>query len=255
DEACARAEAASRAKSDFLANMSHELRTPLNAVIGFSELIERRIWGDGAIERYVDYAQSIRSSGQYLLHLINDILDLAKIEAGKFELNEGCFELTGAACESLRLVETQANTRGVRMLIDASERVCVFADERAIRQVMANLLSNAVKFTPKDGTVRVFIVREAGGEVSIVVRDSGVGIRPEDLQRVMESFGQGRHEVAASDERGTGLGLPIVKGLVEAHGGSLRIESEVGRGTAVTVTLPASRLIEDEGGIAARKRA
>ncbi len=243
DDARQRAEDASRSKSDFLANMSHELRTPLNAVLGFSEMIKNRVWGDQAIDRYADYAESIHASGAHLLQLINDILDLAKIEAGKFELNEERIELISVARQAMRLVEPQVRTKGVRALIDASKDVWVIADERAMRQVMANLLSNAVKFTPKDGTITVAVEHRANEGVCLTVRDSGVGIRPEDLPKVMEKFGQARHTIRPT-ERGTGLGLPIVKGLVTAHGGDIRLESKVNIGTAVTVILPESRLTE-----------
>jgi two-component system cell cycle sensor histidine kinase PleC len=243
DRARARAEAANRAKSDFLANMSHELRTPLNAVLGFSEMIQTRVWGDQAIDRYAEYAESINASGKHLLRLINDVLDLAKIEAGRFELREDRVDLIAVARQALRLLETQAKQKGVRALLDASTDVSLHADERALLQVMTNLLSNAVKFTPSGGAITVFIERKQGEGVLLVVRDSGVGIRPEDMSRVLESFGQGRHDVTTTDERGTGLGLPIVKGLVDAHGGQLRIESKVGVGTAVIVALPESRIM------------
>jgi two-component system, cell cycle sensor histidine kinase PleC len=241
-----RAESASRAKSQFLANMSHELRTPLNAVLGFSEVIRDRIFGDGALVRYSDYAGSIHTSGTHLLGLINDVLDLSKIEAGKLELLPERFDLAGDAAEALRLVEPQAARKQVRLVREIPEQLSVFADKRALRQIAVNLLANAVKFTPQGGTVTLSLCLAAGGSVALSVSDTGVGIRPEDMSRVLESFGQGRHDITPGDEHGTGLGLAIAKSLIEAHGGMIGIESELGEGTTVTVTLPQSeeRLVE-----------
>jgi two-component system cell cycle sensor histidine kinase PleC len=237
-----KAEAASKAKSEFLANMSHELRTPLNAVLGFSELIKERTFGQDASGRYAEYAGHIHYSGQHLLGLIGDILDLSKIEAGKRELDESEFDLVRNANESLRFVAPQAEMKRLSLTLDAPRPVGISADERAISQVTINLLSNAVKFTPEGGTVTLSVFVNATGGATISVRDTGVGIEPHELEKVMERFGQARHDVITTPERGTGLGLPIVKGLVELHGGVVRVESEVGRGTTVTVQLPATRV-------------
>jgi two-component system cell cycle sensor histidine kinase PleC len=239
-----RAEEASKAKSTFLANMSHELRTPLNAVLGFSEVIRDRVFGQGATERYANYAGDIYSSGAHLLGLINDILDLSKIEAGKRELAADEFDLVGCGRATLPFIEPQAERKGVRIVCEAREPLCVVADEQAIRQIIINLLSNAVKFTPKRGTIRLAIGRAANRDVEITVSDNGVGIHHDDLERVMGSFAQGRHDIATTDEQGTGLGLAIVKALAEAHGGCVKIASEVGVGTTVTVELPASRVMQ-----------
>jgi two-component system cell cycle sensor histidine kinase PleC len=245
--ACEQAEAASRAKSDFLANMSHELRTPLNAVIGFSEVIKERLFGPNAVNRYAEYAADIHASGRHLLGLINDVLDLSKIEAGKFELHETSFELTAEAREAIRFVEPQAQKKGVRLVVDVASPVTITADAQAIRQIVVNLLANAVKFTSKGGTVSLRIGSLPSGRISIAVCDTGIGIRQEDIARVLESFSQGRHDVITTDERGTGLGLAIVKGLTEAHGGAIQIQSEVGSGTTVSIELPASRVIAQPG--------
>ncbi len=245
DETAVKAESANRAKSDFLANMSHELRTPLNAVIGFSDMIKSRIWRDDPLERCVEYAENINVSGRYLLRLINDILDLAKIEAGKFELRPDQVDLSLTVNEAMRLVHLRAEAKGVRVGFQAHARVILAADERAVVQMLTNLLTNAVKFTPKGGTVTIQVKpsHRIEGGVALAVHDTGAGIRPEDMGRVLESFGQGRHEVASQDERGTGLGLPIVKGLIEAHGGQFELTSEFGKGTSATLHFPPERLV------------
>ena len=237
-----KAETASRAKSQFLANMSHELRTPLNAVLGFAEVIRDRLFGDDAILRYAEYAANIHVSGTHLLGLINDVLDLSKIEAGKLELTPERFDLAQDLGEALRFVEPQAARKNVELVREIPESLNVFADKRALRQIAVNLLANAVKFTPEGGNVTLSLRKDPGGEVTLAVSDTGVGIRPEDMSRVLETFGQGRHDVTPPDEHGTGLGLAIVKSLIEAHGGRIGIESTLGEGTTVTVTLPQTQV-------------
>lgn len=236
----ARAEAANRAKSEFLANMSHELRTPLNAVLGFSEIIKNRTFGE-ASDRYAEYGEHIHFSGRHLLGLIGDILDLSKIEAGKRELEESHVDLTDLATDAMRFVDPQANAKTLHLALEAPERIIVRADERALRQIMVNLLSNAVKFTPVSGSVTIAISDNTSG-VTIAVSDTGIGIAQSELEVVMERFGQSRHDIANTAGQGTGLGLPIVKGLAELHGGNVAIASKPGQGTTVTVTLPGSRI-------------
>jgi two-component system cell cycle sensor histidine kinase PleC len=235
------AEAASMAKSQFLANMSHELRTPLNAILGFSEMITSRLFEKDPA-RNVEYAGLINSSGKHLLTLINDILDLAKIEAGRWQLEESEVDLHHLAEDALQLVtwRTRETNAVLENAIDPGLET-LFADERAIKQILVNLLSNAVKFTPEQGKVSVFAQRIAGGGLTFGVSDTGIGISAEDQQKVFDSFGQGKHDVAIA-HKGTGLGLAIVKGLAESHGGRVMLESQVGKGTTVTVHLPASRV-------------
>ncbi|MBA2588749.1 MAG: hypothetical protein H0U98_09015 [Alphaproteobacteria bacterium] len=235
------AEAASIAKSQFLANMSHELRTPLNAILGFSEMIASRIFEKDP-ERTVEYAQLVNSSGKHLLALINDILDLAKIEAGRWKLEESELDLHRIAEDALQFIAWRAKDSNATLVnaIDADLEM-VYGDERAIKQILLNLLSNAVKFTPEHGTVTAFARRAEDGGILLGVSDTGVGIAAEDQKAVFDSFGQGRHDVALVD-KGTGLGLAIVKGLVEAHAGRVSLESQVGKGTHVTVHLPSIRV-------------
>jgi two-component system cell cycle sensor histidine kinase PleC len=240
DRARYRAESASRSKSQFLANMSHELRTPLNAILGFSEIIASRALGHNA-EKYFEYAEHINRSGNHLLALINDILDLAKIEAGAFTLRETDVDVARLLADEVEIVQQRAETKGSTIVSEISDKLpLVLADERAIRQIVLNLLSNAVKFTPEGGRITVFAEASAGAALAFGVADTGVGIAKDDQTRIFENFGQGRHDVAIED-KGTGLGLPIVKGLVEAHGGNLSLESSVGSGTRVTVFLPTHR--------------
>ncbi|HVW74389.1 MAG TPA: HAMP domain-containing sensor histidine kinase [Rhizomicrobium sp.] len=241
DKGREQAEAASLAKSQFLANMSHELRTPLNAILGFSEMISSRLFEKDP-DRNIEYAGLINSSGKHLLTLINDILDLAKIEAGRWQLEEGEIDLHRLAGDALQLVawRTKDTNAVLENTIDPALDM-IFADERAIKQILVNLLSNAVKFTPENGRVSVFANRIAGGGLTFGVSDTGIGIAAEDQQKVFDSFGQGKHDVAIAD-KGTGLGLAIVKGLAESHGGRVMLESQVGKGTTVTVHLPASRV-------------
>ncbi|MCP5411773.1 MAG: hypothetical protein H6924_06515 [Alphaproteobacteria bacterium] len=235
------AEAASIAKSQFLANMSHELRTPLNAILGFSELISSRMFEKDP-DRIHEYADLINSSGRHLLALINDILDLAKIEAGRWKLEETELDLHNLAEDTLQLVAWRAKDNDAYLVNDvAADLPMIYGDERAIKQILLNLLSNAVKFTPAEGHVRVFAGVKAGGALEIGVEDSGVGIAPEDIARVFDSFGQGKHDITLAD-KGTGLGLAIVKGLAEAHDGEVTLESQVGKGTKVSVIVPAARV-------------
>ena len=241
DHALERAEGASRAKSQFLANMSHELRTPLNAILGFSEMIHTGTVGAN-IGKHVEYAQIIHQSGRHLLTLINDILDLAKIEAGGFQLQETAVDLPALIGECVRLLGGKAQDGRLALSVNLESGMAPLrADERALRQILLNLLSNALKFTPPGGRVVAFARNEPNGDVAFGVIDTGLGIAEEDRTRVFQNFGQGRHDVVLVD-KGTGLGLPIVKGLIEAHGGGVTLESRVGEGTCVTVTLPASRV-------------
>ena len=241
DRARERAETASRAKSAFLANMSHELRTPLNAILGFSEIIQTRALGPQAMEQYAEYGGYIHGSGQHLLALINDILDLAKIEAGRLTLNNVDVDLHRLTEDVVLLMASRAEAARLRLSIEiAPDFPDLFADERAVRQIFANLASNAVKFTPPGGRVTLFANVAANGELIFGVADTGVGIAAEDHHRVFESFGQGRHDAVLADH-GTGLGLPIVKGLAEAMGGYVVLESTSDQGTRVSVALPATR--------------
>jgi len=237
------AEGANRAKSHFLANMSHELRTPLNAILGFSEVMTHQMFGMLGSPRYLEYARLIHESGGHLLELINGILDMSKIEAGKFELSEETFEFDEVAGPALRFVKLQADRKGV-VLRTAISPDCkaLFGDKRAVKQMLVNLLTNGVKFTPRGGEVRLSATRNDAG-VEIAVRDTGIGIAPEDLKRLGRPFEQvdGTHVKA---QEGTGLGLALVKALAALHGGSALIESKLGEGTTVRLRLPHAAVSE-----------
>lgn len=239
--ALAAADAANTAKSQFLAAMSHELRTPLNAVIGFSQVIEQEAFGPLGDERYRGYIADIHKSGAHLLDLINDILDLSRLDAGKCELQDEEFAIPALADDVLRMLSEQAREAGVTLLpFSAAALPYVRADQRRIRQVLLNLVSNAVKFTPAGG--QVGISAEAGpAGLSLVVRDTGIGIAPADIATAFERFGQVDSRLARRYQ-GTGLGLPLSRQLMELHGGTLVLRSEVNVGTTVTLTLPPERL-------------
>jgi signal transduction histidine kinase len=228
-------EAASRHKSEFLANMSHELRTPLNAVIGFSEVLLQRMFGELS-DKQDEYLKDIYASGQHLLSLINDILDLSKIEAGRMELAPAPFHLPGALEGAVTLVRERAARHGIALHLDLDPRLGeLVGDERKVKQVLLNLLSNAVKFTPEGGRISLE-ARRTDGSVAISVADTGIGIAPEDQAAIFEEFRQ-----VGSDEKkreGTGLGLTLAKKFVELHGGRIWVESEPGRGSTFTFTLP-----------------
>jgi two-component system cell cycle sensor histidine kinase PleC len=221
--------------------MSHELRTPLNAVLGFSEMIFSGAFGAN-VGKHVEYAKIIHTSGHHLLELINDVLDLAKIEAGGLKLRETDFDFGVVVADCIQLMSVKAAESELDLQSEIAPNLPqIHGDERAIKQVLINLLSNAVKFTPFGGRVSVFAHLLADGSLAFGVTDTGLGIAEEDHTRVFQNFGQGRHDVVTAD-KGTGLGLPIVKGLVEAHGGRISLTSEVGEGTTVTIVLPATRL-------------
>ncbi len=235
---------ASRAKSAFLANMSHELRTPLNAIIGFSELMEREIFGSLGNARYQEYAKLIHDSGGHLLELINSVLDMSKIEAGKFELYEEIFELDEVATASLRFVRLAAERAGVALRSEIAPGTRqVFADKRAVKQILVNLLSNGVKFTPRGGAVTLS-ARLIEKGIEITVRDTGTGISKRDLEKLGKPFEQAESAVTRGKE-GTGLGLALVKSLAALHGGEAVLESALGVGTTVKVRLPFAAVTED----------
>jgi two-component system cell cycle sensor histidine kinase PleC len=231
-----RAEAANQSKSEFLANMSHELRTPLNAINGFSEIMVAQMFGPLGDSRYGDYARDILNSGQHLLALINDILDMSKIEAGKMTLTFEPMAVDEVAEEAVRLVRTRAESAGLTLAAEAPALLEIEADYRAVKQVLLNLLSNAVKFTPRGGSVSVGVER-LGDTVRINVSDTGIGIASEDLERLARPFEQIESQHAKT-QQGTGLGLALSKALVEMHGGSLGLTSSPGQGTTASFSLP-----------------
>jgi signal transduction histidine kinase len=229
-------EAANRHKSEFLANMSHELRTPLNAIIGFSEVLGERMFGE-LNEKQAEYTDDILSSGRHLLSLINEILDLSKVEAGRMELELATFDLPLAIDNARTFVRERATKHGINLDVTVDERLGDFVgDERKIKQILLNLLSNAVKFTPEGGRIGIN-ARQADGAVEISVSDTGIGIPPQDQATIFEEFRQVGGDYAHKKE-GTGLGLTLAKKFVELHGGKIWVESEVGKGSTFTFTLP-----------------
>jgi signal transduction histidine kinase len=229
-------EETSRHKSEFLASMSHELRTPLNAIIGFSQVLREEMFGP-VNEKQAEYLDDIVSPGNHLLSLINDVLDLSKVEAGQVELEVEPFSLREALERGVVIVREQATEEGVQVELSAGPEVDVVeGDERRIKQVIFNLLSNAVKFTPAGGEVEVTAAR-VNGEVRVSVADTGPGIAHGDHERIFEEFQQA--EAGLDQSEGTGLGLALSKRLVELHGGRIWLESEVGKGSTFVFTLPA----------------
>jgi PAS domain S-box-containing protein len=237
------AETASRAKSEFLANMSHELRTPLNAIIGFSEILRHELYGPLGDKRYRQYAADIHGSGAHLLEIINDILDLSKAEATGFELYEEATDIGELIQSCIAMMAQRAQENGIEIELDLPETLPrLTADARKLKQVMLNLLSNAIKFTPENGRIQVVAAKLPEG-LRLEVRDTGIGIAPQDIPIVLAPFGQIDNAFSRSHS-GTGLGLPLSKRFVEAHGGQLQIISALGEGTTVRIDLPHSRLIE-----------
>jgi two-component system, cell cycle sensor histidine kinase PleC len=244
DEARRRAEEANLAKSRFLATMSHELRTPLNAILGFSEVMKNEVFGPHASPSYREYAGDIHGSGQHLLTLINEILDLSRIEAGRYELNEEAVLLPHVVedCRHMLNLRAKGKNQVVRELIDPS-LPRLWADERALRQIVLNILSNAIKFTPPGGEITVKVGWTSSGGQYLSVKDNGPGIPEEEIPIVMSSFGRGSVAIKTA-EQGSGLGLPIVKGLVDLHGGGFQLKSKPREGTEVIVTFPAVRVMD-----------
>ena len=231
-----RAESANRSKSEFLANMSHELRTPLNAIIGFSEIMTAQMFGALGSAKYAEYVADIRKSGQFLLDVINDILDMSKIEAGRTDLEIESFVFTQVVDDVLRLVGPRANESRIQLSANCDVDVTLRADKRAVKQVLINLLSNGVKFTPEGGTVSIASTTGAG-KLHFSITDTGIGIPKRDIEKLGRPFEQVENQFTKS-RGGSGLGLAISRSLVELHGGSLTIASVLNQGTTVTVSLP-----------------
>ncbi|KXF76950.1 histidine kinase [Paramesorhizobium deserti] len=244
DEARRRAEEANLAKSRFLASMSHELRTPLNAILGFSEVMSKEVLGRMGNETYKDYARDIHTSGQHLLNLINEILDLSRVEAGRYTLNEEPTRLVDVVGESIHLMQIKLQKKNIKLTEHFEQDLpFLWADVRSVRQVVLNLLSNAVKFTPANGEIQIKVGWTAGGGQYISIRDNGPGIPQEEIPVVLSAFGQGSIAIKSA-EQGTGLGLPIVQALMAMHGGEFRLYSKLREGTEGLAIFPASRVME-----------
>jgi signal transduction histidine kinase len=250
-QARSQAELANHSKSEFLANMSHELRTPLNAIIGFTEIISQELFGPIANEKYLEYMKDVHASSLHLLSIINDVLDMSKIEAGKLELEKETVILQDVIANVIRIVHERAGSRGIALSSQAAdEPLLIWADERAMKQIFLNLLSNAIKFSAEGGRVCIRLRAEQADFAVIEVEDHGIGMDQDEQQRAMQAFGQAKPSTTRN-YGGTGLGLPITRGLVEAHGGTLKISSRAGEGTTVRVVLPmqpANSIFEGKSG-------
>ena len=245
EAARAEAEQLNQGKTQFLANMSHELRTPLNAVIGFSDIMRQRLFGELS-PKYTEYAQLIWESGQHVLDMINDVLDMSKIEAQKYELTLESFDLREPVSAALRLIRAGAHEKAIEIVSQMpAQAVTVTADKRAIKQICLNLLANAVKFTPRGGDVMLTLEQD-GDEVEITITDTGIGIAPDDLSRIGQPYEQSG--TAEQKAMGTGLGLSLVKAMAHLHGGRMTLSSRLGEGTTVKVTLPMGAASMNEAG-------
>ncbi len=255
DEARRRAEEANLAKSRFLASMSHELRTPLNAILGFSEVMGSEVLGPIGNATYREYAKDIHDSGQHLLDLINEILDLSRIEAGRYQLHEEPLHLADTVEECCHMMELKARNKDLRIIQQFEPGLPrLYADERAMRQITLNLLSNAVKFTPTGGEIRVKVGWTAGGGQYLSIKDNGPGIPQDEIPVVLAAFGQGSIAIKSA-EQGTGLGLPIVQGLVAMHDGEFELRSKMREGTEAIAIFPRARVMENLPAVPAASRA
>jgi two-component system cell cycle sensor histidine kinase PleC len=244
EEARRRAEEANLAKSRFLATMSHELRTPLNAILGFSEVMQEEVLGPIGNASYKEYVADINNSGKHLLNVINEILDLSRIEAGRQELQEESIRLAYVVEEAHHMVQLKAKNKGINIISQFEENLpLIWADERAVRQITLNLLSNALKFTPTGGTIWLKVGWTSSGGQYMAVKDTGPGIPEEEIPIVLSSFGQGSIAIKSA-EQGTGLGLPIVQALMHMHDGKFELKSKLREGTEVIATFPRSRVLE-----------
>ncbi|MDO6963906.1 sensor histidine kinase [Rhizobium alvei] len=244
DEARRRAEEANLAKSRFLASMSHELRTPLNAILGFSEVMATEVMGPLNNQIYKEYVGDIHASGKHLLDLINEILDLSRIEAGRYELNEETVQLVDMTEDCIGMVQLRAKAKNIQIHDQFEPSMpAIWADEKAIRQVILNLLSNAVKFTPKGGEIQVKVGWTASGGQYVSIKDNGPGIPEEEIPVVLSAFGQGSIAIKSA-EQGTGLGLPIVQAILHKHDGQFLLKSKLREGTEVIAILPAKRVLQ-----------
>lgn len=238
------ADGANQAKSAFLTNMSHELRTPLNAIIGFSEVIRDEIFGPIANDKYKEYLTDIHFSAQHLLEIINDVLDMSKIEAGKFVLVENDIDLPALFTSVKRIIAERAQAKGIIFITDLDEHIPnIHADKRVMRQILLNLLSNAIKFSTAGDTVTLSAHITPTGAMDIVVKDTGYGIAQDNINRVLEPFNQAYDPLISNGQNGTGLGLSLTKAMAQLHGGTLTIHSKLGEGTTVSVQLPETRIL------------
>ncbi len=238
-----RADAANNAKSSFLANMSHELRTPLNAVIGFSEIMMNETFGPLGSDKYIEYLGDIHLSAKHLLEIINEVLDMSKIESGKVDLDEQEIDIAGLVTSVIRIMESRAFKSEVKLTINIEKNApTLVADMRLIRQVLINLVSNAVKFSKKGQEIKTSVYVDELGDLILSVEDHGIGIPKDKIKDALEPFGQIMDSQHAKEQQGTGLGLPLARAMVELHGGHLELESDVGKGTTVTITLPSRRI-------------